>query len=213
MKNLTGLRAFVITVAALSQDKATHYVRVSARELNRPQPFWRASFMYEPSPYEPPRFPVEATPAEIVKSDDVLKLETQRNNGAGWFTAIAGFSLVNQAILLFNGGISFVIGLGITQVLVGICHGLSEKVDSNTALVAWIICGAGTLLFAGMFFGLAALAKKGHLWAFVVGMVIYALDGLIFLLFQDWLPFGFHVYALIMIFNGLSAQWKLSKLQ
>jgi hypothetical protein len=33
-------------------------------------------------------------------------------------------------------------------------------------------------------------------------MVLYGLDGLLFLIVQDWLSFGFHVFALFCIFGG-----------
>jgi hypothetical protein len=56
-------------------------------------------------------------------------------------------------------------------------------------------------------------ANKLHTWAFLVGMILYALDGLIFLLVGDWLSVGFHVFALFCIFGGFSATRRLKALQ
>ena len=40
-------------------------------------------------------------------------------------------------------------------------------------------------------------------------MVLYALDGLLFLLVQDWLSLGFHVFALYAMFKGYTALCRL----
>jgi len=157
-----------------------------------------------------PVAPADALPADT-KLPEVLKLEAQRASGANWLVTIAGFSVLNLAILLFNGGISFVVGLGITQLLGGFAYGFSQNADANGAFLAWTICGTITLLIAGLFVWLASRAKRGHAWAFVVGMVLYAIDGLIFLVFQDWLPVAFHVYALVMVYTGLKAHLGIAK--
>ena len=41
------------------------------------------------------------------------------------------------------------------------------------------------------------------------GLVLYGLDGLIFLLVADWVGLAFHVLALVFIFNGFMALRKL----
>jgi hypothetical protein len=157
--------------------------------------------------------PVEraAVPPGNAKSPEVLNLESQRAGGAGWLTAIAAFSVINLAILLFNGSISFVIGLGVTQLLSGFANGFAQQTDAGGAAVAWVICCTITLLIAALFVWLASRAKRGHAWAFVVGMVLYSLDGLIFLAVQDWFPFAFHIYALVMVYTGLKAHWGIAK--
>jgi hypothetical protein len=43
--------------------------------------------------------------------------------------------------------------------------------------------------------------------------VLYALDGLLFLLVQDWLSLAFHAFALFCIFGGHSALKRLRQLQ
>ena len=157
-----------------------------------------------------PTAPVAATPGNA-KSPEVLKLESQRAVGAGWLTAIAAFSVINLAILLFNGSINFVIGLGVTQLLSGFAYGVAQRTDAGGAVVAWVICCTITLLIAALFVWLASRAKRGHAWAFVVGMVLYTLDGCIFLAFQDWFPFAFHIYALVMVYTGLKAHLGIAK--
>ena len=48
-------------------------------------------------------------------------------------------------------------------------------------------------------------------WIFIVGTVLYVLDGVIFLLFGDILSIGFHAFALFFIIRGFLAANKLSK--
>src|SRR5215475_4582039 len=52
-------------------------------------------------------------------------------------------------------------------------------------------------------------AVVGHCWAFVLGMVLFGLDGLLFVLIQDWVGVGFHAFALLMIGRGYAAARQL----
>ena len=44
-------------------------------------------------------------------------------------------------------------------------------------------------------------------------MLLYALDGLIFLWVQDWLSLGFHAFVLYGLYRGLDAGRRLEKLK
>jgi len=48
-------------------------------------------------------------------------------------------------------------------------------------------------------------AAKAQKWAFVVGMGLYALDGLLLWGAKDFLGMGFHAYALFAIYRGFQA--------
>jgi len=61
------------------------------------------------------------------------------------------------------------------------------------------------LLAAGVCALFGVFANKGQMWAFVVGMILFALDGLIFLLVQDWIGVAFHVFILYCLFRGAQA--------
>lgn len=148
-------------------------------------------------------------PANLVET---MRLEAQRNGGAGWLSAIAGFSLINLVVLAVGGGISFIIGLGVTQVIDGLCQAFAQQMEGRSGLLLRVAGGTLTFGIAGLFLLFGGLARRGHLWAFIVAMILYAADGVIFLLFQDWLSVGFHVFALFMIFQGVAAQLKLNRL-
>ncbi|NLT51110.1 MAG: hypothetical protein GXX85_09360 [Ignavibacteria bacterium] len=61
--------------------------------------------------------------------------------------------------------------------------------------------------------GIAALfgyfARKMQAWSFITGMVLYGLDGLIYLAIGDLFPVAFHAFALWGIFRGYKAMKEL----
>jgi len=117
--------------------------------------------------------------------------------GANWFYWIAGLSLVNSLVVIFGGQFHFVVGLGITSIV----DELAKGVGSAGTVLDLVINGT----VAGIFFLFGSFAGKSHKWAFLVGMVLYGLDGLLLLLARDILSIGFHVYALYAISRGLTA--------
>ncbi len=69
------------------------------------------------------------------------------------------------------------------------------------------IIAAGFYVLYGLF------ARKGAKWAFITGMVFYALDAVLLLAFKDWLSAAFHAYALFRIFQGFQAAQRLGVLR
>lgn len=116
---------------------------------------------------------------------------------ARWFYWIAGLSLINSAVVIFGGSFHFVVGLGVTSVVDAFA-----RQTGNTGVVLDLIING---FVAGLFCLFASFAGKAQKWAFLVGMVLYALDGLLLLLGQDILSVGFHAYALFCIYRGLAA--------
>jgi hypothetical protein len=144
------------------------------------------------------------------KTDD-LDLQNQVKKGANWFYWIAGASLVNTIIILFNGTLSLVVGLGIIQIVSGIAVAIEHQTGMATSAKA----GAFLLnaAISSVFVALGYFAGKGMVWAFIVGIAFYFFDGLIFLLFGDILSIGFHCFALFFIVRGFLAAKNLKKLR
>jgi hypothetical protein len=94
-------------------------------------------------------------------------------------------------VVVFTGGtFNFVLGLAVTQI-------------ADAGFRDFKILAVAFDLFPVAFFVAAGLlAKKGQVWAFVVGGVAYLLDGIIFAVFSEWLAAAFHAYALFCIFSG-----------
>ena len=125
-------------------------------------------------------------------------LEKQLKGGGSWFYWIAGLSLVNSVIALSGSGTRFILGLGITQMFDELARGMGSGAGLAVAVVLDLLAAA-VFVFFGVF------ANKRHTWSFIVGMALYALDGLIYLIAQDWLGVGFHAFALFCLFRGFKA--------
>lgn len=118
-------------------------------------------------------------------------------SGASWFYWIAGLSLINSISAFSGSSWRFIVGLGVTQAFDGLA---GEFGSAGKAIVLLL-----DLLAAGIFILFGVFANKRHQWAFIVGMILFGLDGLIFLLVQDWLGVAFHVFVLYCLFRGLKA--------
>ncbi len=141
----------------------------------------------------------------------VATLQRRVKSGASNFYWIAGMSVINSLIYIFGAGLTFVIGLGITQLIDGFAHGLAIRLPGNEILLR----GFGLLidiLIAGVFVAFGYFAAKGHKVVFIVGMVLYGVDALLMLAFADWVGFLFHLFFLFLLFGGLQALNKLGTL-
>jgi GYF domain 2 len=134
-------------------------------------------------------------------------LEKQAKSGAGWFFWIAGLSLINTIVSMSGGKFQFIVGLGVSQVIDQVAQGTGSSIGSGIGLFL-------NLLVFGLFIFFGVFARKMHSWAFIVGMVLYGLDFLLFLWLAlrfgaGFLPLAFHAYALFWIFRGFKASGEL----
>ena len=134
-----------------------------------------------------------------------VRLDHYIKAGAGWFLWIAILSLVNSAVVVFGGGFHFILGLGITQVVDAVAKGIGEAGIVLDLIINGFVAAVFVLFWS---FG-----KKAQKWAFVVGMIVYLLDGLLLLAFKDILSVAFHAYALYMIYRGYAAVGPLAQLE
>lgn len=112
---------------------------------------------------------------------------------ARWFWWIAGLSLVNIVMLQSGTHTSFVVGLGMTV--------LSDAVFSSNKPVGFLV----DAVVLGFFFLMGDRARRGALWAFYVGLAVYAIDTLIYLRVQDWMPVAFHALVIYFLSRGVMA--------
>ncbi len=140
--------------------------------------------------------------APLYQEATQMQAKQVASSGAQWFFWIAALSALNSLITALQGGWSFLVGLGITQFIDGLAAAFLEAGAPSTA-VRLIALGMD-LAVAGLFLVFGFLARRSKA-GFVVGMVIYALDALLFLWVQDYLSFAFHLYVLYMLFRGLKA--------
>lgn len=46
------------------------------------------------------------------------------------------------------------------------------------------------------------MARDLRLTPYLVGMIVYAADGMIYVVFGDWIGAGFHAFVLFMLWGG-----------
>jgi len=134
-----------------------------------------------------------------------LRAENIVKAGAGWFLWVAGLSMVNSVLSLSGSGFRFIFGLGIAQIVDALAH----QAGSSAFALDLIING----FVAGVFVVFWSFARKGQNWAFLLGMALYAVDGLILITFKDFLGVAFHAYALFRIYSGMKLVPVLQRLQ
>jgi hypothetical protein len=148
----------------------------------------------------------------ISQIEEKIKLENAIKSGASNFYWIAALSLINSFVILVGGNWSFFIGLGITQLVDGIFMTITKSVGNGSTSTIQIIGFIINIFFSGIFVVFGIFAHKQKKWAFITGMVLYALDSLIFLFVLDFFSIGFHIFILFGIFTGFSVMEKHNEL-
>jgi len=126
-------------------------------------------------------------------------------SGVKWFYWIAALTIITSFIAFFGGGIRFLISMGITQFIDAVAHELGGAAQ----VVALVLDLIATAVFA--LFGY--LAGKKMLWAYIVGMVIFLLDGLLSLALADVVGVIAHAVVLFFLFRGFQAGQQLISLE
>jgi hypothetical protein len=139
---------------------------------------------------QPPGIPVAGKRADSMAA-------ARLKSGASWFYWVAGLSLVNSVVAFTGSSWRFLFGLGVTQVI----DAATEQMGSAGKGVALGL----DLLVIGILVLIGVFANKAQTWAFIVGMALLALDGIVFVLNSDWLGVGFHAFVLFCIFRGFQA--------
>jgi hypothetical protein len=138
-------------------------------------------------------------------------LEAQGRAGANWFYWIAALSVVNSAILLGGANRHFVIGLGVTQFIDGFAGAVAQQAADHATLIRGIAIGLNVfVIVVVLLFGW--LSNQRFTSVFLFGMMLYLLDGLLFVLVGDWMSAAFHAFALYCMWRGFAAYRQLNAL-
>lgn len=153
-------------------------------------------------------------PIEVATSLDqsqavLTALDQQGRSGANWFYWVAALSIVNSAMLLSGANRHFVVGLAGTQIVDSLGMAVAQQAPEHTRTIYTVTFGFNVLI-ALFVAGFAWLSKRRIPAIFVIGMILYAFDGLLFIFFEDWMSAAFHAYALYGMWSGWSAYRKLS---
>ena len=142
------------------------------------------------------------------KEPDAATL-AQLKSGANWFYWIAGLSLVNSAIFAFGGQVSFIAGLAYTQIIDALADAAAGERGSPVIHAVAIVFD---LILVAIFALIGYYANKAINAVFIGGMIIYAIDAVIWLLLGSYFAAGFHVFALFMIFKGFTASREVNQI-
>ena len=137
--------------------------------------------------------------------DPRVPIILRMRRGAGWFLTIGLLSGVNSLLQIFDAKIRFIFGLGITQVV----DAMGKGAGQNGMFITIAVDGA----FIVMLILCSKWAKAGSQGAFLGGMIAYALDGVLLLVYSVWLDAAVHAYALYMIWQGYAAARELAQMQ
>ena len=148
----------------------------------------------------------EGTPdtgGATVSSRDLLKFQLlqRRLNGGAWFYWIGGASILNSVLNAAGTQWGLAVGLGVTYLIDGLAEGLSNTV--RTPIYAFLI----DIAIAGGFLLLGRAARRGNLVWWAIGIGLYLLDGLLFVLFEDLLGIAVHAIAIY----GLVSGWRAAR--
>ena len=163
-----------------------------------------------PPPPPPAAAPVVTAPTGATGSvgaqfdramDDGSIYDPQIQDGANWFYWIGGLSLVNALIGALGMNWGFALGLAVA----GLFDMVGERLGGEGAAGRWLgfalqLIPIGATLALGFLAG-----HKRQRWALVVGMVGFALDGLLYLLAFSLVGILIHGYALFAMFKGFRA--------
>lgn len=154
------------------------------------------------NPYEspaslppPPKTLVAPAAIQTQSLEGQVRLLLQQGaNGANWFYWIAGLSLLNSVIMLVGGHIVFVVGLAVTGIFDQMAMVIAQQTP-EAALLAKGAAFAWAVIVALFVAAIGKLAGRRYMPVYAVGMGLYLVDGLLFLVLGAWLSAAFHALA------------------
>ena len=142
------------------------------------------------------------TPAPSVEG-----LKKRALSGAHWFHWIAGLTVVNSIVMATGNDWSFILGLGVSQIVDGLGLAMAERIGIAGKIIALLAAAVP----AGIFALFGYFACRGQGWAYWVGAILFGLDTLIFLALQQWVGVAFHIFAILGIVGGARASAQLAR--
>lgn len=129
------------------------------------------------------------------EAPEKVALDYRVTSGAAQFYWIAGLGVVNSILYAINSSIVFPMGLAVTQLLTAVSR--SQTLDMRT------VSGLAVLVFLGIFVLAGYFARKGELWAFILGGAVYLFDAVLLVVLGDWFAVAVHGFFLYYIIRGL----------
>ena len=122
---------------------------------------------------------------------------------AHWFWWIAGLSLLNSIAAIFQSKYSMALGLGITQLFDALFYYAEDGTVQSVSTAMHVVHFVLVMVPITLFYFLGRWSANGNRGAWLAGMLLFLLDGGIFLLAADWIGVGIHAFVLFMLWGGL----------
>lgn len=145
------------------------------------------------------------TPFNVSTTGEEIELEERRNKGASWFYWIVGLTLVNTIISFTGMDWSFSLGAS-AAVIADVFATMSGTASARALAIGFDVVVMGFYAMCGV------MAHRGATWAFVLGLIFFALDSLLSLIGLQFIGILIHGWALFSIFNALMANISLQRL-
>src|SRR5215813_9589596 len=124
----------------------------------------------------------------------IAQLAANYRRGANWFYWIAALSMITSLITFGGGGVRFIFSLGITQIIDGFGIGVSQALDGGNG--ARIVALLLDLVITGIFVLFGYLSNQKQIWAYLIGAIVFLMDGLLCLLFGEIVSVLAHGFVL-----------------
>jgi hypothetical protein len=157
-----------------------------------------------PDTTPPPPLPQPADPQYLHPSNEPLIRQIQ--SGGSWLFWIAGLSLVNLVLGFTGNPLRFAVGLTFTELVLG--------VGMAFAPIGTIVASCMNVALLGAFGGMGWFARKGALWALIIGVAVMAADSLLTVVLlqgEGVLSIVIHVVAIYFLVNAIIATNKMNR--
>lgn len=149
--------------------------------------------------------------ASIIKTSRKEKTESKNNiasrqnklisGGASWFLLIGIISMLNIIFFATKQDVQFILGLGINYIILGVADGIKQSLGLNLFPIAYVL----TFLISTVFLFIWKNSKSESKTVYLIGLILYGLDSLIFVFSKEWWNLGFHIFAFLLLANGYNA--------
>jgi len=144
---------------------------------------------------------ITADDINTVRKNYILKNKEEKkivpvNKSYNWFMVIGIVSILNSILILTKTNLRLVFGLGFTQVFDGYFY--------NASSIYRVLGVFISVLFSSIFFIFWYYAKLKRDWAYIIGLIIYSSDLLIFIHYKQLVGMSFHLCMILFIILGYS---------
>jgi hypothetical protein len=138
-----------------------------------------------------------------LESVEMQMLRPKIESGANWFYWVAGLSFANAVAATLGSNWSFIVGLGFSEMLI---------FDPWSMVIKSMLVLLNLALVAGLAY-VGWRARRPSTTIFGIGISLFAMDTLLFLIAFAWIGVAFHALVLFFMWKGFSAARQYQRLE